>query len=96
MSKAQSILAEDSRLPGKTPILLSFVAALVLCAGCQQGPFPHVGRSVAAEHWFPLAHSHAPAGANTHSRPPCPYFDPPPESGAYGFCEECGVYHTME
>jgi hypothetical protein len=32
---------------------------------------------------------------NTHSKPPCPYFDPPPCGGAYIFCEECGTYHAV-
>jgi hypothetical protein len=67
----------------------------LLCAGCQQGFHPHVGRSAALEHWFPVAHTHPGHGINTHSRPPCPYFDPPPRNGAYGFCEECGVWHVV-
>jgi hypothetical protein len=77
---------------------LSLLAAalLLLCAGCQQGFHPHVGRSLAMEHWFPVAHTYAPHGANTRGRPPCPYFDPPPENGAYAFCEECGVYHAVK
>jgi hypothetical protein len=71
-------------------------AALLLLTGCQQGFHPHVGRSVAFEHWFPVAHTHASHGINTHSKPPCPYFDPPTQGTGYGFCEECGVYHAVK
>jgi hypothetical protein len=72
------------------------LAALVACCGCQQGPFPIVGRPAALEHWFPFAHQYAPHGRNTHARPPCPYFDPPPRHGEYVFCEDCGVYHVVK
>ena len=74
---------------GALAMRLSLLAAavLLLCTGCQQGFHPHVGRSVAFEHWFPVAHTHAVTGK--HSQPaPCPYFDPPPRNGAYGFCED--------
>ena len=77
----------------RLPLLAA--ALFLLCTGCQQGFHPHVGRSVAFEHWFPVVHTHAAHGVNTHSRPPCPYFDPPPADGAYAFCEECGVYHAI-
>lgn len=75
---------------------LLLAAAILATAGCaQQSPWPRVGRSAAMEHWFPLSHADAPKGETTHNRPPCPYFDAPPCDGAYGFCEECGVYHFV-
>ena len=95
MPLVKSLLANDSRLLSAGPRRWSLLAiALLLLAGCQQGFHPHVGRSAAFEHWFPVVHTHAPHGINTHSRPPCPYFDPPPANGGYVFCEECGVWHA--
>lgn len=75
---------------------IALLAIALLClTGCQQGFHPHVGRSAAMEHWFPVAHTHPGIGINTHSRPPCPYFDPPPRNAGYGFCPECGVWHVV-
>jgi hypothetical protein len=76
--------------------LIVAAAIFLACSGCQQGPFPHVGRPAAFEHWFPVAHQYAPHGLNTRGRPPCPYFDPPPKSGTYAFCPECGVFHAVK
>jgi hypothetical protein len=73
--------------------LLLAAALLLGASGCQQGPFPKVGRPAAFDHWFPVSHQYAPHGVNTRGRPPCPYFDPL-RKGAYVFDQERGVYHA--
>ncbi len=46
------------------------------------------------EHWFPLAHEHTGKGLNTRSKPPCPYFDPPPKGRDFVYSHDDGVLRT--